>query len=96
MKIRNVIYSEHLTNESVPDIERRQAAFNLGHLQTEIIRFLYPDAEIETVVIHNVSGVGSGIQVHDENTDGEDIAARIADILTHHNSELTELIWGDA
>jgi hypothetical protein len=99
MKIKNVIYSEHLiwlAPDSIPDIETRQAAVNLGYMQEEIIKSRYPNAEIETVVIHNVSGVGSGIQVHGEDIDDEDIAARITDILTHHNSELIDLIWGDA
>lgn len=63
MKIINTIYSSHLTNDNTPDAELRDAAKRLGDFQAAALCAAYPDADIETVVRHGVSGVGAGVSV---------------------------------
>jgi hypothetical protein len=93
MKIINTIYSSHLTNDNIPAADLKLAATRCGEAEAEIIRNLYPDADLETIIRHGVSGVGAGIRVVDEDTDGEIIAVQISDALAHQSNHISDKTW---
>ena len=92
LTITNTIYSDHLTDESVPDEILRRVATRLGELEEAVIRGEYPEATIQTIIRHNVSGVGSGISV-EGTEDAEAIASRLHSILAMRADELSEAAW---
>lgn len=94
MKIEHVIYSSHLTTESISDDALRAASAKYAEVSRETLAAAYPDAEIEVTVEHTVSGVGAGIRVYDEDGMENEVESAAAKAAVERASEhRTAEIW---
>lgn len=68
-RINVTVYSSHLTDEVIPEVDLIASAEAYCNELRDEITEAYPDAAVNVDVQHRVQGVGSGVTV--EHEDGE-------------------------